>query len=311
MTVLGMLCFVLILCLSILTVQGQASDDDDEDQDVGDTSGQQGDSGITFDTMSRPAIVFEPHENATKKIPNRETPRYYGDNDDETQTIYLRPKKRKILLKRKRPEPGVAEANHRLTSASNHNQGEIVYEDEVPSELSDWIPPPPPPPPEALFRPARQWPLRGSSSNSQWGTVFNRGQLQTQNGRIFGEDFALFLVILTIAGFFGLMLAMFMPFTFLLQQPYGGLGGGTLGYPAGAAQGFQPQNIASGYPPYGRRRRDLKQDILGDRIDNALQMFLKVLDSELSSEHIQRPTRRYVQVETVLEAPPTTRLRSW
>lgn len=139
--------------------------------------------------------------------------------------------------------------------------GEIVYEDELGGELSDWMPPPPPPPPELSFR---RRPFSSpsffapSSSSSALSSLFQPGA----STRLFGDDFALFLVILTIAGFFGLMLAMFMPFTFLMQQqlPVGGypvgIGGGGLGIGGiGGYPGAGVQSGYGGYPPYGRRRR--------------------------------------------------------
>lgn len=131
----------------------------------------------------------------------------------------------------------------RLSSELDGSLGEIIYEDELPAEIGEWIPPPPPPP-EHLFR-------RPSYTPSATASTFQRLTGITRHpgssARLFGDDFALFLVILTIAGFFGLMLAMFMPFTFLLQQQPVSVGpypGAQLGAPYGQY----------GYP-YGRRRR--------------------------------------------------------
>lgn len=130
--------------------------------------------------------------------------------------------------------------------------GEIVYEDEIPGELSDWMPPPPPPPEHLFMR--RPGSLSSSMSYQKLSSIVRPSS--GTSARLFGDDFALFLVILTIAGFFGLMLAMFMPFTFLMQQqPLGGFAGG---YPGAAAGlGYPAAGISSaayGYP-YGRRRK--------------------------------------------------------
>lgn len=125
--------------------------------------------------------------------------------------------------------------------------GEIVYEDELGGELSDWMPPPPPPPPELTFR-RRPFSFSGlSSSSSALSSLFQPGT----STRLFGDDFALFLVILTIAGFFGLMLAMFMPFTFLMQQqlPVGGYPVGIGGAGLGGYPGAGIQSGYGGYPP--------------------------------------------------------------
>lgn len=139
--------------------------------------------------------------------------------------------------------------------------GEIVYEDELGGELSDWMPPPPPPPPELTFR---RRPFSSlSSSSSALSSLFQPGT----STRLFGDDFALFLVILTIAGFFGLMLAMFMPFTFLMQQqlPVGGYPVGIGGAGLGGYPGAGIQSGYGGYPPYGRRRRRRKRSTVEEQ----------------------------------------------
>src|SRR5438552_2923581 len=51
----------------------------------------------------------------------------------------------------------------------------------------------------------------------------------SRGSSLFGDDLALFLVILTIAGFFGLLLSMMMPFTFLMAQQGGFQGFGAQG----------------------------------------------------------------------------------
>lgn len=128
--------------------------------------------------------------------------------------------------------------------------GDIVYEDELPGDLEGWIPPPPPPP-ETLFR----RPSFHSSHHHLPSSTFTRlasMRPHFSSARLFGDDFALFLVILTIAGFFGLMLAMFMPFTFLMnQQP---VGIGVAPYPYGQVSSA-PSSVY-GYP-YGRKRRSV------------------------------------------------------
>lgn len=122
--------------------------------------------------------------------------------------------------------------------------GEIIYEDELPGEIGEWIPPPPPPPEHLFRRPSSYAPPVAASTFSRLTGISRH---PGSSARLFGDDFALFLVILTIAGFFGLMLAMFMPFTFLLQQqPIS-----VAPYPTGQYGSAYGQY---GYP-YGRRRR--------------------------------------------------------
>lgn len=144
-----------------------------------------------------------------------------------------------------------AEAAHLSPSrhSSDHDPslGEIIYEDELQGELGEWIPPPPPPP-EYLYRKPSTYsaPASVPASTFQRLTGITRYP-HSSSARLFGDDFALFLVILTIAGFFGLMLAMFMPFTFLLQQQPLSVSP----YPTGQYGSAYGQY---GYP-YGRRRR--------------------------------------------------------
>lgn len=191
--------------------------------------------------------------------------------------------------------------NQQQQSNNNNNQddgtGEIVYEDELPNELSDWMPPPPPPPPEGVLRPLRGFPGGSSTQLVQstsgfgsglGGSVFKRGNLNT-GARLFGDDFALFLVILTIAGFFGLMLAMFMPFTFMLNQQQSPLGGinGLGGYPNAVFAG-NPGALV-GYP-YGKRRRRRKRwtdEIMEERFQRSLGILLKALGRE--ADYYLRP----------------------
>ena len=147
--------------------------------------------------------------------------------------------------------------------------GDIVYEDEL-HELEGWIPPPPPPPDHLFHRPL-----------IPAGTFTRLSSIRApsfMSGRLFGDDFALFLVILTIAGFFGLMLAMFMPFTFLMQQqPYAVASAGGYGYP-GYPTPVPTTSGIYGYP-YGRRRRSLSLSrILHRSTDGILQRLSKALD---------------------------------
>lgn len=147
-----------------------------------------------------------------------------------------------------------AEAAHlspsRHSSDVDSSLGEIIYEDELQGEMGEWIPPPPPPPPEYLYH--RKPSTYSSAPASVPASTFQRltgitRYPHSSSARLFGDDFALFLVILTIAGFFGLMLAMFMPFTFLLQQQPLSVSP----YPNGQYGAAYGQY---GYP-YGRRRR--------------------------------------------------------
>lgn len=144
-----------------------------------------------------------------------------------------------------------AEAAHlspsRHSSDADPSLGEIIYEDELQGEMGEWIPPPPPPP-EYLYRKPSTYsaPASVPASTFQRLTGITRYP-HSSSARLFGDDFALFLVILTIAGFFGLMLAMFMPFTFLLQQQPLSVSP----YPTGQYGSAYGQY---GYP-YGRRRR--------------------------------------------------------
>lgn len=171
-----------------------------------------------------------------------------------------------------------AEAAHH--SPSRHSGelegalGEIIYEDELPGELGEWIPPPPPPPEHLLsHRPSYSPAVPASTFQRLTGIARHPGS----SARLFGDDFALFLVILTIAGFFGLMLAMFMPFTFLLQQqPLS-----VTPYPTGQYGSYGQY----GYP-YGRRRRrrrDISQSIAWSRAsemglaDLLISSFFKAL----------------------------------
>lgn len=206
------------------------------------------------------------------------------------------PTVKKIRLKpRRRPPPIIerdAAENNRATGSSQlaeeplNGMGEIVYEDEqMQGELSDWIPPPPPPPPQGMIQ---RIVSRPTTTTASYNRVFSRGT----SARLFGDDFALFLVILTIAGFFGLMLAMFMPFTFLLQQPYA-FGSPLAGYPA-ALTGYPGV-----YPPYGRRRRrhvfsgvwppvKSKEEQLVEQWELALATLLSALEAAL--EYDQQET---------------------
>lgn len=148
--------------------------------------------------------------------------------------------------------------------------GDIVYEDELPGDLEGWIPPPPPPPDTLFRRPSYSSPHHHLSSSSFTRLASMRPHFSSS--RLFGDDFALFLVILTIAGFFGLMLAMFMPFTFLMNQQPVGIGVGQ--YPYGQVTGASG---VYGYPPYGRRRRSLGHEQHAFRHSGSADFFFRLL----------------------------------
>jgi hypothetical protein len=78
---------------------------------------------------------------------------------------------------------------------ASDQKGEVVYEEESDvqneGDFNDvWIPPPLPPP--QLF-------------SEDQGSFFG-SSLKRYGNKMFGDDFALFLVLLTIAGFFGLIM---------------------------------------------------------------------------------------------------------
>jgi hypothetical protein len=78
--------------------------------------------------------------------------------------------------------------------SASDQKGEVVYEEESDiqneGDYSDiWIPPPPP------------LPLFSGGQESFFGSSIKRF-----GNKMFGDDFALFLVLLTIAGFFGLLM---------------------------------------------------------------------------------------------------------
>jgi hypothetical protein len=155
--------------------------------------------------------------------------------------------------------------------------GDIVYEDEFPGDLEGWIPPPPPPPETLFRRPSYHSPHHHITSPTLTRLASIRPHLTS--ARLFGDDFALFLVILTIAGFFGLLLAMFMPFTFLMnQQP---VGVGIAPYPPYGQVTATPSSVY-GYP-YGRRKRSVSHhhsqadDGFGS-VDYFVRLLLQAMD---------------------------------
>lgn len=150
--------------------------------------------------------------------------------------------------------------------------GDIVYEDELPADLEGWIPPPPPPPETLFRRPSYHSPHHHQPSSTFTRLASMRPHLSAN--RLFGDDFALFLVILTIAGFFGLMLAMFMPFTFLMNQQPVGIGG-ISPYPYGQVSSVTPSSVY-GYP-YGRRRRSADDETHSDWNSGSLDFFFQLL----------------------------------
>lgn len=189
-------------------------------------------------------------------------------------------------------------ASHKPSRHSPYegNHGDIVYEDEM-HELEGWLPPPPPPP-EHLFR----RPLIPATTLTSLSSIRAPSFM---TGRLFGDDFALFLVILTIAGFFGLMLAMFMPFTFLMQQQPYAIGGG-YGYPP---YGQVATSGIYGYPPYGRRRRRSTIDsIFFESTDGILFRLSKALDKYNSTKRSRTRSHSRSSVHNILS--DTLKLRS-
>ncbi len=78
--------------------------------------------------------------------------------------------------------------------SASDQKGEVVYEEESDGQSEGdyndlWLPPPPPP---QLFSGGHE-------------SFFGSG-LKRYGNKMFGDDFALFLVLLTIAGFFGLIM---------------------------------------------------------------------------------------------------------
>ena len=162
--------------------------------------------------------------------------------------------------------------------------GDIVYEDELPGDsLEGWIPPPPPPPETLFRRPSHHSPHHHLPSPTLTRLASMRPHLSSH--RLFGDDFALFLVILTIAGFFGLMLAMFMPFTFLMnQQPVG-----IAPYPYGQVSSA-PSSVY-GYP-YGRRKRSANNQPRIFEASSSLDFFLQLLMQALEKYDEPSSNRR-------------------
>lgn len=113
------------------------------------------------------------------------------------------------------------------TVASNDEDYETDQENEQPLQLN-WLPPPPPPPSMALTS-AESFESMLQHENAH---LIGGQRLHGLSHRHHKEEFTLFLVILTIAGFFGLIISMFMPFTLLLSQ------GNNMGF--GGINGLQP-----------------------------------------------------------------------
>uniref|UniRef100_T1KYT6 Uncharacterized protein n=1 Tax=Tetranychus urticae TaxID=32264 RepID=T1KYT6_TETUR len=159
------------------------------------------------------------------------------------------------------------------------------------NDLPDWMPPPPPPPPVSVppppSRPTSSSFLSSSPSSLQLGSFPGRTPaypLPTHTSLFHvlprhgpfahrplepgashqKDEFTLFLVILTIAGFFGLIISMFMPFILLLQSQQQSLGSGLGGlqpvYPLQPGL-VQPAQLGTGaVVANGKRRRRKRND---------------------------------------------------
>jgi hypothetical protein len=203
-------------------------------------------------------------------------------NSKKPTTITI-PIKNAVVQALTQIDPHEAEAASHKPSRDSHegdhhsDHSDIVYEDEPYHELEGWIPPPPPPPEHLFHRPLVPAPTFTRLSSIRAPSFMS--------SRLFGDDFALFLVILTIAGFFGLMLAMFMPFTFLMQQQPYGISGGYGGYPS---YGQVPASSGIyGYPPYGRRRRR-SLNYLDSRSFESTDGLLLRLSQALDKYHLSK-----------------------
>lgn len=155
------------------------------------------------------------------------------------------------------------------------------YTDEEP----EWIPPPPPPPPPLALLPAEDFGQFHLQSPTE--LVPRRRPIRGHQRR---DDFTLFLVILTIAGFFGLIISMFVPFVLLLQSQMGGYGsmGGLQPSIIPATLGGMPGTVLGPGTLMGgrrRRRRSMSQHL---SIMKALHQAFYNLKAtlKLSSSHL-------------------------
>uniref|UniRef100_T1JUE0 Uncharacterized protein n=1 Tax=Tetranychus urticae TaxID=32264 RepID=T1JUE0_TETUR len=144
------------------------------------------------------------------------------------------------------------------------------YEYRDPS-LPDWLPPPPPPPPKTFSllpftsapQPLESSPYPSPTSLSPFNILPRRrpfDQRPLDPGLDQQDELTLFLVILTIAGFFGLIISMFLPFSLLLkshQQSLGSpIGGFQPSYPYQPGFIQTPQFTSSIVAGRRRRKRD-------------------------------------------------------
>jgi len=187
--------------------------------------------------------VSEEHDSVESQLTAVESRAVKRKKLQSKPTTITIPIKNAVVQALTQVDPHEAEAASYSPSREYNPDRDVVYEDEM-QELDGWIPPPPPPPEDIFHRP-----LLSASTFTRLASMRAPAFL---SGRLFGDDFALFLVILTVAGFFGLMLSMFMPFTFMMQQqqPYSV----SSGYPGYGQVGSMGTSGIYGYP-YGRRRR--------------------------------------------------------